>query len=257
MTFDLSQLQPLLAGLIWTLARISGLMLVAPVLGASAIPARVKVGVLLVLTLTLAPLTRTPAHIDPLGMFSLVVVTQQLVTGAAIGFVLRLAFEAVSLGGDLIASTMGLGFAQVVDPQNGASTPLMGQFYLVLTTLLFLAMNGHLALIELLADGLRGHSLAQTHVTDAGLWHVAEWALHLFAGALRVALPALVALLIVNAGFGAISRAAPSMNLFAVGFPITLSLGFVVIWMSLPTLSDALTALLDAAMTLMRSLAGV
>jgi flagellar biosynthesis protein FliR len=256
MNVDLAQLQPLIAGLLWPLGRIAGLMLTAPILGANSIPVRVRVGIALILTLALAPLAQAPAQLDPLSLPALVVVAQQVVTGAAIGFALRLAFEAVALGGDLIASTMGLGFSQVVDPQSGASTPLMGQFYLVIASLLFLAMNGHLALIALLADGMRGHALATLHIGPDGLWDLLGWTTHLFGGAIRVALPALIALLIVNAGFGAISRAAPSMNLFAVGFPITITLGFVVIWLSLRTLPDAFNALLDSVTPLMRHLAG-
>nr|WP_277344490.1 flagellar biosynthetic protein FliR [Oleiagrimonas sp. C23AA] len=254
---DISQLQQLIAAWLWPMARVTGLVLVAPVFGATAVPVRVRVGLVLVLTMVLAPLTRLPAHVDPLSLSSMLVVCQQVITGAAIGFVLRLAFEAVALGGTLIANTMGLSFAMVVDPQQGTQTSAMSQLYMVMATMLFLALNGHLALIQLLAQGMSGHNLAQLHIGQDDIWQLLTWALHLFNGAVRVALPALIALLIVNIGFGAISRAAPSMNLFAVGFPITLSLGLVVVWMSLRVLPGAFEALLDTASGLMRHLAGL
>lgn len=256
MSIDIGQLQQWIAMLIWPLARVSGLALVAPVFGATVIPARARMGLVLVLSVALMPLVQVPQGFDPLSLQSLMVVIEQLVTGAAIGLVLRLAFEAVSLAGQLIASTMGLGFAAVVDPQGGAQTQVLSQFYMVLITLLFLAMDGHLELLRLLAHGLHGKSLAATHIDFGDMWDLLRWAAHLFTGAVRVALPALMALLIVNAGFGAISRAAPSMNLFAVGFPITLSLGFIVVWLSLRLLPGAFNALLDSATPLMRALAG-
>lgn len=256
MSIDLAQLQQWVAMLLWPLARVTGLMLMAPVFGASTLPAQVKAGLMLILTLTLAPLAQVPQGVDPLSLHSLLVVTEQLLTGAAIGLVLRLAFEAISMAGQLIASTMGLGFSEVVDPVHGGQTSSTGQFYLILATLLFLTMNGHLALIELMADGMRGKALADTHIDYRDMWVVLGWTSHLFTGAIRVALPALVALMIVNVGFGAISRAAPSMNLFAVGFPITMSLGFIVIWMSLRMLPGAFQTLWEAAGPLMRHLAG-
>ncbi len=256
MNIDVGQLQQWIAMLLWPLARVSGLALVAPIFGATVIPARVRMGLVLVLSLALMPLVQVPQGIDPLSLKSLLVVIEQLITGAAIGLVLRLAFEAVSVAGQVIASTMGLGFAEVVSPQGGTQTQVLSQFYMVMVTLLFLAMDGHLELLRLLADGLHGKSLADTHIDDQAMWQMLGWAGHLFSGAVRVALPALMALLIVNAGFGAISRAAPSMNLFAVGFPITLSLGFIVVWLSLRLLPGAFNALLDSATPLMRALAG-
>lgn len=252
---DLAQWPSLVAAWLWPMARVSGLILTAPILGASSLPPRVRIGLVLVLTAVLAPLTQAPAHVDPLSLSSMLVVTQQFLTGMAIGFVLRLAFEAVSLGGALIASAMGLGYAMVIDPQQGGQSSTLSQLYMALATLLFLAMNGHLALIELLAQGLHGHALRSAHIRDEDLWHVLVWTAHLFNGAVQVALPALIALLVVNLGFGAISRAAPSMNLFAVGFPITLSLGLIVIWLALRVLPDAFGTLLDSAVALMRQLA--
>lgn len=251
----MAQLQAWIAALMWPLARVSGLLLTAPVLGANSIPPRVKIGLALVLALILIPLAPSPGHVDSLSITSLVTVMQQLVVGAAMGFALKLAFEALSFAGDLVASTMGLGFAQVVDPQQGHSAPAIGQFYVLLATLIFLALNGHLQLIALLATGMQ-HASWQAMMPGGNLWQLLTFATHLFSGAVLVALPALASLLVVNLGFGAISRAAPSMNLFSIGFPITICLGFVVVWLSLRTLPNAFDALQRAAFVVVRTIGG-
>lgn len=256
MTFAMSQLQVLVAALLWPLARVSGLMLTAPILGASVLPARVRVGVALALALALMPLAPVPGKLDPLSIAALITVMQQLVVGAAMGFALKLAFEALSFGGELVASTMGLGFAQVVDPQAGHNAPVLGQFYLLLATLIFLAMNGHLELISLLATGMQHASWQSAMPGGGALWNLLLFATHLFSGAVMVALPAMAALLVVNLGFGAISRAAPAMNLFSIGFPISICLGFIAVWLGLRTLPGAFDSLQHAAFALVRVLSG-
>ena len=256
MNFELSQLQSLIAALLWPLARISGLMLTAPVLGARTIPARVRVGLALVLTLVLMPLAPSAGKVDALSLAALVTVMQQLVVGAAMGFALKLAFEALSMGGELVASSMGLSFAQTMDPQQGHGAPALGQFYLLLATLIFLAMDGHLELISLLATGMQHGSWQAAMPGGNTLWALLGFASHLFAGAVLVALPAMAALLVVNLGFGAISRAAPAMNLFSIGFPISICLGFIAVWLGLRALPGAFDALQRAAFVLVRAISG-
>lgn len=257
MNFELAQLQTLIAALLWPLARVSGLMLTAPVLGARSIPVRVRVGLALLLALVLMPLAPLPGKVDPLSITALVTVMQQLVVGAAIGFALKLAFEALSFGGELVAGAMGLGFAEVMDPQEGHSAPALGQFYLLLATLIFLAMNGHLQLIALLATGMQHASWQSVMPGGNALWSLLAFATHLFAGAVLVALPALAALMVVNLGFGAISRAAPAMNLFSIGFPISICLGFIAVWLGLRALPGAFDSLQRAAFELIRAISGI
>lgn len=251
---DLAQLPTWLGSLFWALGRVTGLCLVAPIFSATVISVRIRVGLVVVLTLVLAPLAS--ATIDPLSAEGVTAMAGQLLIGAAIGFVLKLVFEAVSLGGQLIAQSMSLGFAEVVNPQAGGSSAVLSQFYLLLVTLLFLVMDGHLRLIALLADSFHSLPPGMPAINANGLHAVASFGAELFAGAVRVALPAVTSLLVVNIGFAAISRAAPSMNLFAVGFPITVSLGFVALWLSLRSLPGAFEALQGDAWSLMRNLIG-
>ncbi|KZC20579.1 MULTISPECIES: flagellar biosynthetic protein FliR [Rhodanobacter] len=251
---DLAQLPAWLGSLFWAVGRVSGLCLVAPVFSATVVSARVRVGVVVVLALVLAPLA--PAAIDPLSGAGVATMAAQVLIGAAVGFVLKLVFEAVSFGGELVGQSMSLGFAEVISPQAGGSSNVLSQFYLLLVTLLFLAMDGHLRLIALLADSFRSLPPGVPTIDANGLHAVVGFAAELFAGAVRVALPAVTSLLVVNIGFAAISRAAPSMNLFAVGFPITVSLGFIALWLSLRSLPGAFEALQDSAWSLMRQLFG-
>jgi flagellar biosynthetic protein FliR len=254
MTLDLAWLSLWLGRFLWALARVGGLCLVAPVFGATVMPMRVRLGVALVLTAVLAPLA--PAAVDVLGLAGMLDMAGQVVAGAAVGFVLKLVFDAVQFGGGLVGQGMSLGFAEVVDPQAGGNSNVLGQFYLVLVTLVFLAMDGHLRLVALLADSFRSLPPGGPAIDANGLHAVLAFGVQLFGGAVRVALPAMTSLLVVNIGFAAISRAAPSMNLFAVGFPITVSLGFIALWLSLRSLPGAFGALQDSAWELMRHLLG-
>ena len=132
---------------------------------------------------------------------------------------------------------IGLSFASLADPQNGAQSPLLSQLYTLLGTLIFLALNGHLLLIQLLVDSFTALPVAPTTGIDRDwLWVLINWGSQMFAGAVLVALPAIAALLVVNLAFGVMVRAAPQLNIFAVGFPITLVLGLLIILYSLPTL---------------------
>jgi flagellar biosynthetic protein FliR len=158
------------------------------------------------------------------------------------------------MGGQLLSNTMGLGFAFNVDPLRGVSTPVLGQLYMILVTLTFLAIDGHLVLIETLAQGFTTLPVGMTGLDGPMIWRVVAWGGQLFAGALTVALPGMAALLVVNLAFGVMSRAAPSLNLFAVGFPITLIAGLVIMYVGLPSVLAAFAQSLEAAFGLIRTL---
>jgi flagellar biosynthetic protein FliR len=160
------------------------------------------------------------------------------------------------MGGQLLANSMGLSFAFNVDPLRGASTPVLGQFYMILATLVFLALNGHLTLIEVLVDGFRTLPVGIDGLGTEGLWQVTRWGEQIFRGAVIVALPGMTALLIVNLAFGVVSRAAPSLNLFAIGFPVTLICGLVVILVGLPTVQTAFVGMMREAFALLGTLQG-
>ncbi len=169
-----------------------------------------------------------------------VITAQQLIIGIAVGFVLQIVFDALAMGGQLLANTMGLSFAFNVDPLRGTGTPVLGQFYTLIATLTFLALNGHIAIIQAMVDGFATMPVGPDGFGADSLLHIARYGSQLFSGALMVALPGLTALLIVNLAFGVVSRAAPSLNLFAIGFPVTLIGGLLVVIAGLPTVQGGL-----------------
>jgi len=254
--FTSGQLEAWLAQVFWPFVRVGSCFMVAPALGAQFVPPRVRVVLAGGVALIIAPLIPAPAGIAPLSAAGIVVTVQQVVIGVALGFCMRIVFDAVTLGGQLLSNSMGLSFAYNMDPQHGAQTPVIGQFYSLLVTMTFLALNGHLRLIEMLVAGFHTLPVGTDGLGAEGLWTVAQWGSTLFAGSLSVALPGVTALLIVNIAFGVMSRAAPTLNLFAVGLPVTLVFGLVIVLVGLPTVQSGFTKLLQDALMLVGSLLG-
>jgi len=255
MTIELAALIHWVSGMLWALGRVGGFCVAAPIFNATVMPARIRAALMIVLTMVLAPLA--PTQMDLFSAPGVATMVMQFLIGASIGFVLQLVFQAVSYGGILIGQSMGLGFAEMISPTSNTSVPVLGQFYMVMASLLFLAMDGHLQVIQLLADSFRSIPPGVTGVDGKSLWALVVAGGDLFSGALRVALPAMTALLLVNIGFAATSRASPAMNLFAVGFPISISMGFIALWLAMRGLSSAYSALQAVGWDLMRHLAGL
>ena len=255
-TLTPGQLEGWLSQLFWPFVRIGACFMVAPAFNAVFIPARLRLVLAGAVALLVAPLVTAPVGITPFSAPGIVVTVQQVIIGAALGFALQVLFDAVAMGGQLLANSMGLSFAFNVDPMRGTGTPALGQLYALLVMLTFLALDGHLALIEVLVDGFRTLPIGATGLSNSGLWTLVAWGTQIFAGALAVALPGITALLIVNLAFGVMSRAAPSLNLFAVGFPISLVFGLVIVLVGLPGLQSSFVRLLGQAFGLTRMLLG-
>ena len=257
MELDLAHVADWIASAAWPLGRVAGLVMTAPIFTATAVPMRIRAALVVLLTVILLPLAPRDASVQPLSLAGMSVMVVQVGIGAILGFALRLVFEAVAFGGELIATSMGLNYASVVDPQHGNTTPVVGQLYTLLATLLFLVMDGHLALIHLLAESFAAIPASAAAFDRAMFWSFAGVAAEIFAGALRVALPAMTAMLVVNLAFGFTSRAAPALNLFAVGFPVTLVAGFVFTWFSLRGFPQTFSAMNDAAFAGVRQIFGM
>jgi flagellar biosynthetic protein FliR len=240
------QLETRLAQVLWPFLRIGACFMVAPAFGALFVPPRIRIVLAGAIALIVAPLLPPPPAVAPFSTAGLLVTVQQLIIGVALGFCLQLLFDAVTLGGQLLSNSMGLSFAFNTDPMHGTETPVVGQFYTMLVLLTFLALNGHLALVEVLVDGFHTLPIGAGLGQD-GLWTVVEWGRELFMGAVVIALPGVTALLIVNVAFGVMSRAAPQLNLFAVGFPITLVFGLAIVLVGLPSVQATFTRLLAEA----------
>jgi flagellar biosynthetic protein FliR len=255
-TFSTAQIEGWISQLFWPFIRIGACFMVAPAFGALFVPRRLRIVLAGAVALLVAPMVTSPAGVTPFSAAGIVITIQQVIIGVAIGFALQILFDCVAMGGQLLANSMGLSFAFNVDPMRGTGTPALGQLYALLVMLTFLALDGHLALIEVLVDGFRTLPVGETGLGNQGIWALVGWGTQIFAGALAVALPGITALLIVNLAFGVMSRAAPSLNLFAVGFPITLVFGLVIVLVGLPALQSAFIELLGHAFVLARALLG-
>ena len=257
MAIELStgQLEGWMAQGFFPFARIGACLMVAPIFGARFVPARTRIILAVALTALVVPLLPAP-DIAPFSGQGFVVVAQQLLIGVALGFALQIVFDALGLAGQLLANSMGLSFAFNVDPLRGSSTAALGQLYIILATLVFLSLDGHLALIQVLADGFKPMPIGAALPSEA-LWSIVLWGGTLFSGAISIALPGVTALIIVNLAFGVVSRAAPSLNLFAVGFPISLIIGLIVVMAGMGPLTQGITQLIEQGLTFLRELSGV
>ncbi len=238
------------------LARIASMLMLAPVFGERGVPQTVRLMLVLPLTVLILPLVPVA---EALRMFSagwVWAMAQQVLIGISMGLTLRLVFESFALAGELIANSMGLGFAQLADPVRGVSTPIVGEFLIIVASLLFVATGAHLTLIEGLADSFRDRPVAQTALDWASLRLMLDWAGSLFAGGVQLALPVLAAMLAVNLAIGVLGRSAPTINLMAVGFPLTLVLGLLMLRWLLPSLAGLLSDWLDAAWPMLSRLVG-
>ena len=230
--------------------------MVAPVFGTSYVPPRIRIVLAGALTLVALPLLPPVEGLTLLSADGIVTTIEQVIVGAALGFALQLMFDALTLGGQIIANGMGLGFAFNIDPLRGVTTPALGQFYSLLGVLVFLALDGHIALIDTLIISFRGLPVSPHGLSLAATQSLANWGDELFMGALRVALPGMTALMVINLAFGVMARAAPALNLFAVGFPITLVFGFVIVLFGLPGIQMVVVDLVTAAFSFMRTIVG-
>ncbi|MEQ9562628.1 MAG: flagellar biosynthetic protein FliR, partial [Woeseiaceae bacterium] len=191
-----------------------------------------------------------------LSLAGVLMILKELAIGIVMGFVVQLVFDAITLGGQIIAMSMGLGFAVFLDRTRGVNIPVLGQLFLMLGMLIFLSLDGHLAMIQLLADSFRILPIATGQLSTTAISAVLEWSSQLFVVAVKISLPAITALIVVNLSFGVMSRAAPTLNLFAVGFPVAMLLGFVVIFLNLESLQANVSLFVEQTLTMLPSLLG-
>ena len=252
MHFTSAEIVAWIGSFMWPFFRISSMFMVAPITGGQYVPVRARLMLSVAVTFVVMPLLPDPPAVTPFSLTMISLILQQLLIGVAMGFVLMLVFSAVVTGGQVIAMQMGLGFASMVDPANGQQVPVLSQLYLMMTTLLFLVMDAHLVLIALLVESFHTLPIGPTGVDRDALWAIANWGSEMFAGAVWIALPALASLLMVNIAFGVMARAAPQLNIFSIGFPVTMMMGYLVVLYTLPNVGPQFSVLLEQGFELMK-----
>ena len=244
-SFTSAELNVWMAGLLWPLSRILGLVASAPLFGNTAVPVSVKVALGTLLAMIIAPTVPAGPAADPMSMAGLLIVAKEMIVGLAMGFAMRIVFAAIEMAGEVASMTMGLGFASVFDPQTQGRSSGVSQFLTLVATMVFLAVNGHLVLLEALAESFYSLPIGATPLAAAAPLEVARWGGQIFAAGLQLSLPIVAALLITNVALGILTRAAPQLNIFGIGFPITLGVGFLILSLALPYLGTPLQNLMN------------
>ncbi|HET9053440.1 MAG TPA: flagellar biosynthetic protein FliR [Cyclobacteriaceae bacterium] len=225
--------------------RIGAMFMAMPVLGARLLSPRVRLILALLVSVLVVPLLPPLQHTPALSLATVLVVLQEIALGLCVGFVFQVVFQVFVLTGQIIAMKMGLGFASMNDPTNGVQTTALSQFFLMLTTLMFIAINGHLVLISMLVDSFHSLPPGSSVLSRDLFMAVANLGSWLFISGLLLALPVVTALLFVNIAFGVMSRAAPQLNIFAVGFPFTLITGLALVWVGLGNFTEDFERVMD------------
>jgi flagellar biosynthesis protein FliR len=233
----------------WPTLRVGGFVLAAPIASETVIPNLVKIILSVSLAFLMAPLVQIPGELSIFSGAGLLAAVQELLIGVAIGMVVQLTFEALTFAGQTISLTMGLGFATLVDPQRGANTTVIGQMFMIFGILTYLAVNGHLVLLGTLAESFQTLPVGAAHIGGNFLLSVVIWGARVFESGLLIALPAVISLVIVNLALGVVTRAAPQLNLFGIGFTITLMCGFFVLIVGLDGIMAGISSLINSALT--------
>ncbi|HMW63457.1 MAG TPA: flagellar biosynthetic protein FliR [Azospira sp.] len=227
------------------LARILAILAAAPPFSNPALTLRVRLAAGLAITFAITPVLPPIPPLAPGSAAGLLILAQQMLIGLAMGFAMRLVFTAVDLAGEMISMQMGLGFASAYDPQTAGQTAVISEFLGLLALLVFMSINGHLMVIATLAQSFALIPIG-IQSADPTSWHkLAQAGSIIFSSGLFLALPILVALMITNLALAVLSRAAPQLNLMAIGFPLTLALGFASLIVALPYLSQPLQQLFE------------
>jgi flagellar biosynthetic protein FliR len=235
------QLIGYLAAFIWPFFRISSMFIAMPILSISGVPATLRVMLSVLITGVIIPNLPNMPNVALFSFEGWMVTLQQIALGLAAGFLLQMVFSIMLFTGQTIAYSMGLGFASMVDPATGIQVPVVAQLFVISGNLLFLALDGHLLLIEMVAQSFITLPVAVEGLGKNDLWLIASWSSQIFAGGVLLSLPIMAILLFVNISFGVASKAAPQLQLFGVGFPMTILFGMILIWFSLSSILEGFT----------------
>jgi flagellar biosynthetic protein FliR len=232
MEFTESIVNQYIADFILPFTRISALVMMMIGLGSRTIPTRIKLFLCVALTIAIMPAI-PPTNVEKLlSLTTFLLIGQQILIGISIGFITVMVVDTFTLAGQIIAMQSGLGFASLVDPASGMNVPAVGQFFLILSTLLFWTMDGHLAYLQFVVASFDTLPIGGEQFASVKYQEIVLWGKWMFATALSLSLAPLTAMLLINFSFGVMTRAAPQLNIFAIGFPITMMAGLLIMWLT-------------------------
>ncbi len=244
---------------LWLIAMIrpGAAFIAAPVFGAAAVPLQLRI--ILSLAIGMAALNSVPIVLPEGGLASvagIALVGGEVLAGIALGFSVQLGYSAAYIAGEVIANAMGLGMATMVDPVSGTSTAVVGQFLSIVSTFLFLSMDGHLLLIRFIIASYTAMPPGGGLMPDAAFESIVRFGGTMFAAGVTIALPVAFTLILVQIVMGMLARTAPALNLFAVGLPATLLAGLVLLAIGAPVMGEGITNALHGGLDLAQSLSG-
>lgn len=233
--------------LVFVMTRIAAAFFAAPLFGATTVPPQVRVMASGALAVMVCAWTNAAAPPNLLSLAGMLAIANETLIGLAMGFVLQFSFAAPLIAAELIGGGMGLSIATTADPVSGAHSPVLGQYFSVVMTVLFLGLGAHLDWFALLVESYRAFPPGVAWYSAAHMGQVAGFATQMFSTALIIALPVTLLLLLVQVMTGVISRSAPSLNLFSLGLPAGVLAGLVALIASAPLVTDRLTDLVRTA----------
>lgn len=240
-----------IASYMWPLFRISSMFMVMAVFGANTTPTRVRLLLSVAITFAIAPMLPPVNNVELFAVSAVFVTVQQILIGVAMGFVTLLVMQTFVLTGQIIGMQTSLGFASMVDPSSGQQTPVIGNFFLLLTTMIFLAVDGHLVMIRMLVMSFETIPISDQGLSISSYRLLAEWGSYMFGAALTMSMTAIVALLLINLSFGVMTRASPQLNIFSIGFPVTMVSGLIILWLTLTPIMEHFGGVWTAAQLLL------
>lgn len=238
--------------LIWPLLRISAFMGFASIFSVRAVNLRLRILISFGLTIFISMQIDIP-KLDPATVLGLKEIFNQIFIGFSMAMVMQLATAALVIAGQALSGSMGLTMANLIDPTLG-NVPVLSQFFTLLGTLVFLAIGGHLIVFGILLESFQQFPIGQSLMTQEFMGKMISWSAMMFVASLLISLPVLITLLFVNIGLGFVTRAAPSLNIFSVGFPAMVLSGFLVLWLALPNVIGRINWLWVQTFNQLRSL---
>ena len=243
-TFSEAQIMAWISPIFWPFLRVLAVFSSAPIFSSRSVPNRTKIGLALVIAVCVQPGLPQQAVISLNGPEAFGAVIQQLVIGVAIGLAVRIVFAAVEMAGEIIGLQMGLNFAGFFDPTTNSQSSSAGRFFGNMSMMLFVVLNGHLMLIQAVNASFTTFPVGGDPLASLQTLRLHELGAIIFTYGLWIALPMIGMLLFINVALGIISRIAPQMNVFAIGFPLTLSAGLVGIAVTVPMLQEPVVRLM-------------
>lgn len=248
---DAAQLYSWLNAFLWPFVRILAFMATAPVFGEASATTRVKVGLAAFIAIVVAPTLPPAPTFSPASYTGLFIVLQQFLIGVMLGLIMRVVFAVVQTAGEFIGLQMGLSFASFFDPQTGANTAVLARIMNTTAVLLFIAMNGHLLMLAAFIKSFDILPISATPIQAAGIAILLDWSGQILMSGMLLALPLIIVLLSINLALGILNRTAQQLSVFAVGFPISLMVGLILLLIVLPQITPFFERLVDTGIQTM------